>query len=769
MFQENFAWGVASSAYQIEGKDKNDGCGASIWDTFVKEKGKIRDGSNADISCDHIHRYKEDVALMKYLGIRHYRFSLNWSRILPKGTGEVNQKAIDLYRSMLFLMKKNGITPYITLFHWEYPQELQDRGGWLNEESPRWFGEYARVVAENFSDLCNTFITIDEPQCFCGLGHQKGVHAPGYQLGLAQCFKVIHHVLMAHGLAVQALRKYAVQPVKIGFASICDSAIPYTDSEADKEAAKRAYFGFCHEMDNWFWNVSWFLDPVVFGKYPSEGMEKFDEYLPDIKDGDMELISQPIDFLGLDIYNGYPVRMGADGQPQLPDFEPGFARTAADWPVTPECMYWGSRFLYERYKLPIYITENGASCDDAVFEDGRVHDQNRIRFLDSYIGQVQKVVDEGVDIRGYFLWTFLDNFEWERGYSERFGIIFVDFENQKRIVKDSAFWYKEVIESRGAVLSINKKPRPVLFLEPVLKEMVWGGNRLGTDFGYNIPGNDTGECWGISAHPNGDDPVEDNRFVGKTLSQLWREDRYLFGDLELDRFPLLIKVIDAKENLSIQVHPDDAYAAEHENGSLGKTECWYIIDCPDDAQLVVGHNARTREELRAMIQEGRWEEFIRRVPIHKGDFIQIDPGTVHAITSGCMILETQQNSDITYRVYDYGRLTNGKPRELHIEKSIDVIQVPAKPVEDSVKSTLDLPENKWNELISCAYYRVFKMALNGTVSFEQTHPFLNVSVIEGCGIMNGQVIRKGDHFILPCGYGNVEMTGEMELIASAVK
>lgn len=310
--------------------------------------------------------------------------------------------------------------------------------------------------------------------------------------------------------------------------------------------------------------------------------------------------------------------------------------------------------------------------------------------------------------------------------------------------------------------------KPIIFLKPVFKEMIWGGSRLGTDFGYDILGDDTGECWGISAHPNGDDLIANEEFAGKTLSQLWNERPDLFGNLKGDRFPLLIKIIDAKANLSIQVHPNDDYADKNENGSLGKTECWYIIDCPKDAKLVVGHNAKTREELSDMIHQGRWDEFIRYVPIKKGDFIQIDPGTVHAITSGCMILETQQNSDITYRVYDYDRVTNGKPRELHVEKSIDVITVPAKSTEDSVRNTNDLPQNKWNLLEECKYYKVYKMVLDGTASFEQTHPFLNMSVLDGEGDINGQKIKKGDHFILPAGFGEVKISGRIEIIASAV-
>ena len=253
-----------------------------------------------------------------------------------------------------------------------------------------------------------------------------------------------------------------------------------------------------------------------------------------------------------------------------------------------------------------------------------------------------------------------------------------------------------------------------------------------------------------------------------TLSQLWDEHPELFGNIEGDRFPLLIKIIDAKDNLSIQVHPYDEYAAKNENGSLVKTECWYIIDCPDNAKLVVGHNAKTHEELSEMIHEGRWDEFIRYVPIKKGDFIQIDPGTVHAITRGCMILETQQNSDITYRVYDYDRLTNGKPRELHVDKSIDVITVPAKSTEDSVMDTNNLPQNKWNKLIECEYYKVYKLVLDGELEFEQSHPFLNMSVLDGEGTVNGQRIKKSDHFIIPAGFGKVTLKGTMKVIASGV-
>lgn len=768
MFRDDFVWGVASSAYQVEGRDPEDGCGKNIWDTFAEE-GRILDGKDAYTACDHMHRYKEDYKLMKLLGIKAYRFSMSWARILPEGTGKVNEKAIAMYRDMILSMKENGIEPYITMYHWEFPQALQDKGGWLNEDVIQWFGEYAKVVAENFSDICEYFITLNEPECFVGLGHLSGVHAPGLKLPYKDVFKVAHNALRAHGQAVINLRKYASRPIKVGYAPTCGMAYPATDSPEDIEAARKTLFGFHQPMDNWTWNVAWFNDPVFLGKYPEEGLKKFAEYLPEITDEDMKLISQPLDFMGQNIYNGYMMRQGEDGEPEYVDREAGAAKTAAGWPVTPECFYYGVKFLYERYHLPLYITENGMSCHDDVSLDGRVHDPNRQNFLDLYISALQRANDDGADVRGYFLWTFLDNFEWDKGYTERFGIVYVDFKTQKRIVKDSAFWYQKIIESNGRELTVNKKTRPILFLNPVFKEMIWGGNQLAEKFGYEIPSDKTGECWAVSAHPNGDCTVREGEYAGRKLSELFKEEPELFGNLPLDRFPLLIKIIDAKADLSIQVHPDDAYAKVHENGSLGKTECWYILDCPEDATLVVGHNAGSREELKEMIDQKRWSELIREVPVKKGDFIQINPGTVHAIKGGLMILETQQNSDITYRVYDYDRLSNGKPRELHVQQSIDVITVPEPSAEDSVSHAADLPANTMNELIACDYYKVYKLTVTEPVSFEQEHPFLIMSVIEGEGLVNGQMIRKGDHFILPSGFGKVELQGDMTLIASSVK
>lgn len=308
----------------------------------------------------------------------------------------------------------------------------------------------------------------------------------------------------------------------------------------------------------------------------------------------------------------------------------------------------------------------------------------------------------------------------------------------------------------------------ILFLQPVFTHNIWGGTKLRDEYGYEIDGNDIGECWGISAHEHGDCIVREGDYKGIRISELWDKHPEVFGNVSGDRFPLLVKIIDAKEDLSIQVHPNDAYACEHENGSLGKTECWYILDCEENATLVVGHNATTKEELHNMVADARWNEFIREVPIKKGDFIQIEPGTVHAIKGGILLLETQQNSDITYRVYDYDRLSNGKPRELHIEKSLDVINVPAEAVENTVVHALDIPKNEFYELANCEYYKVFKADIDGYMEQEQNHPFMLMSVVEGSGTMNGQELKKGNHFIVPYGYGSMNLRGKMQIIASTI-
>ncbi|MGN0168613.1 MAG: mannose-6-phosphate isomerase, class I [Acetatifactor sp.] len=308
----------------------------------------------------------------------------------------------------------------------------------------------------------------------------------------------------------------------------------------------------------------------------------------------------------------------------------------------------------------------------------------------------------------------------------------------------------------------------ILFLKPVLKECVWGGQRLVTEFPYQAEGEHIGECWAISAHPHGDCVIAEGAYRGMTLSQLYGEHRELFGGICAEQFPLLVKIIDARENLSIQVHPDDAYVKTHENCPFGKTECWYVMDCPENASLIIGHHARTRDELKEMIAAGRYEELIREVPVKKGDFLQIVPGTVHAIKGGFLILETQQNSDITYRVYDYDRLVDGKPRQLHVQQSIDVINVPDEADKKALSHAGKLPENQLKLLVECDYYRVWKLNLKGEFALRQKYPFLIASVLEGSGSVDGRKVEKGTHFLLPAGYGTAELSGEMELILSTV-
>lgn len=308
----------------------------------------------------------------------------------------------------------------------------------------------------------------------------------------------------------------------------------------------------------------------------------------------------------------------------------------------------------------------------------------------------------------------------------------------------------------------------ILFLEPVYKHTIWGGKRLREEFGCTEDGDDLGELWGISAHPNGDVTVKNGKFKGEHLSSLWKNHRELFGDEKSDVFPLLVKIIDARDDLSIQVHPNDKYAAEHEDGSLGKTECWYVMDCPEDAELVLGHTAGSRQQLSEMIDEGRWDELIKRVPVKKGDFLQIDPGTVHALTRGCLILETQENSDITYRVYDYDRLQNGVKRELHLSQSKDVITVPARTPGECIVPAGER-KNAINELsliYGCGYYSVYEMKVEGSATADNTSDFMLMTIIEGEGKVDGCAVSKGDSFIIPKGYGQVRIEGNLKLIAS---
>ena len=445
-------WGEATSAYQIEGAAGLDGKGLDIWDVFCKEPGKIFEGHTGDVACDHYHRFREDVALMKELGVKAYRFSINWSRVFPQGTGKVNEKGIEFYSRLIDELKQVGIEPYITLYHWELPYGVYTRGGWMNREIVTWFSDYAAEIVRRFSDRVTKYFTLNEPQCFVGLGFLSGVHAPGVKAPVRDTFLMAHHALMAHGMAVKKMRLAAKQPIQIGIAPTGSMSYPDSGSQEDMDAARAHLMGINPDLQNWTWNVTWWSDPIFFGEYPKEGIDLYRDYLPEITRDDLKLISQPIDFYGQNIYNGNRIKMGEDGKPQVVKRPTGYPKTALDWPVTPECLYWGPYFLYERYKTPIYITENGLSCHDTVSLDGKVHDPNRIDFVSRYLHELKRASEDGVDIRGYFHWSLMDNFEWHSGYADRFGMIYVDYQTQQRIIKDSGYWYRDVIRENGASL-----------------------------------------------------------------------------------------------------------------------------------------------------------------------------------------------------------------------------------------------------------------------------------------------------------------------------
>ena len=309
--------------------------------------------------------------------------------------------------------------------------------------------------------------------------------------------------------------------------------------------------------------------------------------------------------------------------------------------------------------------------------------------------------------------------------------------------------------------------KKILHLKPIFQEKLWGGERLSTVFGYPIPSDHTGECWAISGHPGGDCAVENPEFGGKTLGQLWKTQPELFGNLPGDIYPLLIKIIDARDDLSIQVHPDDAYANVHENGSLGKTECWYVLDCDPGATIIIGHNASSKEEMAKMVEEGRWSELLRQVPIHKGDFFQINPGCLHAIKGGTLILETQQSSDVTYRFYDYDRLDHGKKRQLHIAQSLDVTTAPFVPAEPE-RTAAQVGDAKITHLVTCPYYSVYHGVLEGKAEMDFTAPFVNLSILEGSGTLDGTPVKKGDHMVLTANYGTAVLEGNMAFIYSHI-
>jgi len=452
-FPKDFVWGGASAAFQVEGAARDDGKGLSVWDMMCRQPGRIWEGQNGDVACDHYHRYREDVALMREIGLQAYRFSISWPRVIPDGMGVVNTMGLDFYDRLVDELLAAGIRPWATLFHWDFPYELYCSGGWLNRHSPDWFAEYAAVIVDKLSDRVSHWMTLNEPQCFLGVGLQQGRHAPGDRLGRHEVLRACHHALLAHGKAVQVIRSRSRTPATIGWAPVGVATIPETSSPEDIEAARREMFTIREAKSpadpgsrSDLWNNTWLADPVIFGHYPEDGLRLFGDAVPRFTDEEMQIISVPIDFYGANIYNGMFIRAGANGPERTPRAD-GFPITAVKWGVTPESLYWAPRFFHERYKLPVVITENGMSGADWVSEDGRCHDPQRIDFLSRYLKELGRAISDGVDVRGYFLWSVMDNFEWAEGYKERFGIIHVDFETQIRTLKDSAFWYQNLIRS----------------------------------------------------------------------------------------------------------------------------------------------------------------------------------------------------------------------------------------------------------------------------------------------------------------------------------
>jgi beta-glucosidase len=448
-FPANFIWGAAASSYQIEGGAQEDGKGLSIWDMLCREPGKIWADNTGVIACDHYHKYEEDVRLMGQIGLKAYRLSISWPRVIPGGTGETNEKGLDFYDRLVDSLLENRVEPWITLFHWDYPYALYCRGGWLNRDSAEWFAEYTKVIVDKLSDRVSHWVTQNEPQCYIGLGHQAGAHAPGLKLGFSDVLLAAHHSLLAHGKAVQIIRSHARRKPTIGAALAGIVKIPFSNNHEDIETARQCMFSVTARN---CWSNTWFADPIVFGRYPDDGLKLFEKEMPEIGEDDMKTISQPLDFYGVNIYNGETVQATDNGcfvPVPTPD---GPALTTMEWEVKPEALYWGPRFLSERYELPVVVTENGMANCDWVHADGKVHDPQRIDYLTRYLHEYKRAIDNGIPCKGYFLWSLMDNFEWAYGYKQRFGIIYVDYTTGKRTMKDSAYWYHDVIMSNGDIL-----------------------------------------------------------------------------------------------------------------------------------------------------------------------------------------------------------------------------------------------------------------------------------------------------------------------------
>ena len=461
-FPKGFVWGAATSSFQIEGAWNADGKGPSVWDLACHDTNEIHAKHTGDVACDHYHRFPDDVGLMRQIGLHAYRFSISWPRVIPDGVGGVNAAGLDFYDRLVDALLAAGITPWVTLFHWDTPLGVHHRGSWLNRDVHHWFGDYAAAVVDRLGDRVARWMTINEPHIFLGPGEREGFHPPGNKLGHRERLLAAHHALMCHGRAVQVIRARTRRACEVGWAPIGRVKVPWHpgifdgaggDGEptaADVEAA-RTRQNAVPAKD--FWNNAWLADPVILGRYPEDGLRLYGDDAPRPLPGDMELINQPIDFYGANIYDAEVFRAGPDGQPEHVPFPAGHPQNALRWYLIPEALYWGPRFLYERYGKPIYITENGMTNLDWVDADGVVRDPQRIDYTRRYLRQLRRAALDGTTrVGGYFHWSLLDNFEWQCGYRERFGLIHVDFETLRRTPKESARWYAGVIASNGASL-----------------------------------------------------------------------------------------------------------------------------------------------------------------------------------------------------------------------------------------------------------------------------------------------------------------------------
>jgi beta-glucosidase len=451
-FPENFLWGTATASYQVEGAVDEDGRGTSIWDTFSHTPGKVYRGDTGDIACDHYHRLEEDLDLMAGLGLQAYRFSVAWPRVQPEGSGAANQKGLDFYRRLVDGLRQRSIEPMLTLYHWDLPQALEDRGGWTARETSERFAEYAGIVYEALADSVGFWITLNEPWVSSWMGHGYGNHAPGHA-DPAKALSAAHHLLLGHGLALRAMRSAGSTENRLGITLNLHPTLPARDREADAEAARRVD-GQANRL---------YLDPIFRGEYPEDLFSYYRERgidLPPVRDGDLEIISGSVDFIGVNYYFRHHIRDAPDeatGPSEIfSDLEargivPHDAeKTAMGWPVEPDgLMQMLVRIKEEYASIPIYVTENGRAVYDYVDPEGDVDDEERISYLGAHFRAAHDAMQQGVDLRGYMVWSLLDNFEWSLGYSKRFGLIFVDYGTQRRIPKASARWYKDVIENNG--------------------------------------------------------------------------------------------------------------------------------------------------------------------------------------------------------------------------------------------------------------------------------------------------------------------------------